>query len=72
MFLISSYLDGKNLQSYNNRLFKKEDGSYEIRMASVNRVSEKIVDYQGHRIHVFLNGRIKPRSQVEIMGLFLR
>lgn len=41
-------------------------------MASVNRDSEKIVEYQGHRIHVFLNGRIKPRSQVEIMRLFLR
>lgn len=50
--MIFSYLDGQNIQSYNNRLFKREDGSFELRMASSERVPEQVVEYEGKTIHV--------------------
>ena len=49
----SSYLDQRGIQSYNNRLFKRADGSFELRLASSQVLSEETVEYQGLCIHVF-------------------
>ena len=70
IFFYNSYLDGENLQSYNNRLFKHTDGSYEIRMASVYHANEKTVEYHGRQIHVFVSANFNFRLPVEIMLLF--
>ena len=50
--MIFSYLDGQNIQSYNNRLFKRTDGSFELRMASSECGPEQIVEYEGKTIRV--------------------
>ena len=53
LIVIRSYLDQRGIQSYNNRLFKRADGSFELRLASSQLLPEETVEYQGLRIHVF-------------------
>ena len=51
--VMCSYLDQRGIQSYNNRLFKRADGSFELRLASSQVLPEETVEYQGLCIHVF-------------------
>ena len=65
--VIPSYLDNQNIQSYNNRLFKKEDGSFELRMASSEQMPERVVEYEGKTIHVCTFDWINERNERMVM-----